>query len=101
MEETEQQNQKLKKNKTTFWDTYKESVVNKESTKLSSYKEGSGSWIFFNRIFMTIVDIIVWIVIGAFIWVWWTTRGQTSILTCADITIEMCNQCFSRVGVGG
>lgn len=76
--EVQQQDQKNKKN--SFFENYKEGVIEKESKKLEIYRQNSGSWVFFNRIIQIIFDLLGWVIIAVFVYIWWETRGQTKII---------------------
>lgn len=72
---------------------YKEKVLKKLEKQIELYKESSGSWIFFNRIFQVALDWLLWIGIAILIYGWWTTRGAP--IGCERITPDLCNSCFA------
>lgn len=87
----EQDQKKLKNN---LLDRYKSNVIKKLEKDAKEYKSVSPTAILYQRIFMIIVDIIMWGIIAVFVYVWWKTRGTTKIINCQDISPQMCNQCF-------
>jgi hypothetical protein len=102
------QGQRLKKNKndlfnnfseeklkTGFFNKYKEKVIDRENKKINVYKEASGSWVFFDRIIKSILDIVMWVIIAYFVYVWYTTRAQP--IGCERISPSFCTNCFGTV----
>lgn len=85
---------KQKSRKNNWFNKYKEKVINKEKKKIEQYKEVSGSWIFYDRFLGVLMDIIMWVIIGFFIYGWWITRGET--IGCERITPDLCNYCFNQ-----
>lgn len=75
---SESKDSSVKKN--SFFDNYKLNVLSKTEKQLTTYKDMSGSRIWFDRWIMTVLDYAGWIIIAFFVYIWWSTRGQTTIL---------------------
>ena len=41
------------------------------------------------------LDIIMWIIIAMFVYVWWIERGQP--IDCSRITVDLCNHCYGQM----
>ena len=48
------------------------------------------------------MDIILWLIIAGFIYIWWTQRGIP--IGCDRISVDLCNNCYGyakELGMGG
>lgn len=66
----------------------KDWVINKREKKAESIKreneelkENSASYVIYRGIVDHLFDIISWIIIGVFVYIWWETRGQSTLIT--------------------
>lgn len=110
MEKKQEQRQESKKNediikseeenifeKETWLNKYKRNLIRKTEKELESYKENSPTKILYDRWINVGLDIIGWGIIAFFVYIWWTTQAQQTILTCSDISVDMCNKCFTPI----
>lgn len=75
-----------------IFDKYKSYIIKRLESQIEQYKECSGSWVFFNRIGNLLINLISWIIIASFVYIWWKARGMP--ITCDRISPEFCNSCF-------
>jgi hypothetical protein len=90
-----QSKEKLKSN---FFENYKQKAICKLKLKVKEYESCSASNVIYKDIVSIFVDLISWIVIGCFVYVWWQARGRQ--IDCEMISPEFCNACFTQVNNG-
>lgn len=87
----DQNNQKTN----TLLGRYKIRVLEKLDDELELYKTSSPSWIFFNRVFGSVVDLLGWIFLIVALYLYLKSgRGVTTTLSCDMISPDFCNTCF-------
>lgn len=87
--------------------TIKETIIKWRENKNKKYQESteilktaSTSYVITKEILNRILDIISWIIIAYFIYIWWQTMGQP--IHCERITTEVLEKCgiITRNAIG-
>lgn len=80
-----------------YWTNYRLRKIEEAKLELQFREESSPSAIFYHKIIGLIGDLIAWLIIAIFVYIWWQTRGQTVQLTCSDISTDLCNTCYGEI----